>query len=37
MLITLLKIGLVALVWAGVGLVGAVVYFIYQSTKNDWF
>lgn len=34
---TLLKIGLVALVWAGVGLTGMVIYFIYQSIKNDWF
>lgn len=34
---TLLKIGLVALVWAAVGLTGVVIYFIYQSIKNDWF
>lgn len=34
---TLLKIGLVALEWSGVGLVGIVIYFLYQSIKNDWF
>lgn len=34
---TLLKIGLVALVWGAVGLVGTVIYFLYQSIKNDWF
>lgn len=34
---TLLKFGLVALVWSGVGLVGVVIYFIYKSIKEDWF
>lgn len=34
---TLLKIGLIALVWSGVALVGIVSYFIYRSIKDDWF
>lgn len=34
---TLLKIGLVALVWSGVVLVGVVAYFVYRSIKDDWF
>jgi len=33
----LLKFGLIALVWSGVGLVGTVIYFIYRSIKDDWF
>lgn len=34
---TVLKIGLVALVWSGVGLIGTVIYFIVNKVKNDWF
>ena len=34
---TLLKIGLIALVWSGVGLVGTVIYFIYKTIKDDLF
>lgn len=37
MLLTLLNIGLVALVWAGVGLVVFVIWFIYRSIKDGWF
>jgi len=32
----LLEIGLVALVWSGVGLVGAVIYFVISSVKDGW-
>lgn len=33
---TLLKIGLIALVWSGVGLVGFVIWFIYHQVKDGW-
>ena len=33
----LLKIGLVALVWTGVALIGTVIYFIIRTAKDDWF
>lgn len=34
---TLLKFGLIALVWSGVGLVGFVMWFIWRSIKDGWF
>ena len=34
---TLLKFGLIALVWSGVSLVGFVMWFIWRSIKDGWF